>query len=339
MKNTLKIILALFVSAVVVVVACKKKTNNTAPAQSLNQVFADLKTLPQNFNITAGTDTVILGADSTILHFYTNSFKDAAGNIINSGIINIQLVEMYKPGDMIANRTATVTRDSLLASGGEINITATMGGQTIYANKYGIGFKQSAASTQQMELYYGGNANTDSLTIWTKGNNTTPGTTSLAKPIDSFAFYSALRTYFYLHIPKDAPYYFFDSCTGLGSANCDCIYPRTTWDYTTLSVIVPDASYDKSNTQIFMIFPRQQGRYYTMSVPVNSYNGTTNTFSLNYDGTQIPVGLNYELAVITNKNGNYYYFEQSGVTTNGLTVTAAMAPETKGDIAARLHAL
>ena len=123
------LLMALFcTTAVIVVISCKKKkTDPTYDASNLNRLFSDLKTAPQSFSVQAGRDTVIAGADSTLIRFYPNSFKDAAGNAITSGIVNIDLVEMYKTGDMVLNRTVTSTVDAqLLKSGGQVNIKATM---------------------------------------------------------------------------------------------------------------------------------------------------------------------------------------------------------------------
>ena len=113
MKQTLRAALAVCLTAAIIVVACKKSSNNTTgPTLSLNQLFAGLRTSPQNLSVTAGRDTMVFGANGTMLHFYTNSFKDASGNIVTSGTVNLQLIEMYKPGDMIANRATTTANDT-----------------------------------------------------------------------------------------------------------------------------------------------------------------------------------------------------------------------------------
>ncbi len=301
--------------------SCKRANTSITPGNpSLNQLFSALRSTPQTFSVTAGRDTIIYGANGTMLHFYVNSFKDDSGNTITSGIINIQLVEIYKIGDFIANRTSTITNDSFLTSGGEINIAAQANGQTVFANKYGLGFKQSAASSQQMQLYYGNNNNTDSITTWIQGNNTTPGTTASGTYIDSSRGNHDYN-------------YFFDSCTSFSTVNCDYFWNSSS-QLTDIKVVVPNTNYNNSNTEISLVFPMQK-----VSIPVALYNSATNSFSLAYHGNQIPVGLNYELVVITNNNENWYYYEQSGLTTSGMTINAAMASETKNDIISRLQGL
>ncbi len=163
MRKALLSITLISTIAALFVVSCSKTYNRGTATKSLNQMFAGLRSTPQNLSVTAGRDTVVFGADSTVFHFYTNSFKDASGNIITSGTVNLQLVEIYKPADFISNRTTTSTSDGhILQSGGEINLVATMNGQTVYANRYDMGFKQTNSSTTTMNLYYGATNSADS---------------------------------------------------------------------------------------------------------------------------------------------------------------------------------
>src|ERR1700761_671407 len=100
MKRTHLTLVVIFCIAVVIAISCKKNgnDNNTGTTVPQNQLFADLKTTPQNFTVTAGKYQTIIGSDSTVINFYPNSFKDKNGNIISSGSINIALIEMYNPG-------------------------------------------------------------------------------------------------------------------------------------------------------------------------------------------------------------------------------------------------
>jgi len=325
MKHTIQLILGLCLAAIIIVAACKKSSNNaTGPTQSLNQLFSGLRTTPQNLSVQAGTDTTLYGADSTILHFYPNSFMDNAGNVITNGAVNIQLIEMYKPGDMICNRTSSTANGQLLKSAGQVDITATMNGKEIFANKYTIGFKQSGSSTEVMSLYYGGNENADSFTTWTVSDNSIPGTVA-SGTTDSIGFGFG-----------QGYYYFFEGCTKFHTINCDLLY-NDTGKNTIVSIVVPDTSFNETNTQIFIIFPTLND--VTMGDSRQGYIASTNTFSIGNDGDEMPVGMNYELVVIANKNGQYYYYETSGITASGMTINAAMAPETQWDIVARVAAL
>jgi hypothetical protein len=69
--------------AVTVVFSCKKKTEEPVyDVSHLNEKFDVLRTAAQKMTVQAGRDTVVMGADSTVMHFYTNTFKDANNNII-----------------------------------------------------------------------------------------------------------------------------------------------------------------------------------------------------------------------------------------------------------------
>src|SRR5579871_1803946 len=182
MKAIFNTMIVLCFVPLITVLSCKKTNDTTSTiitrantgGPSLNQLFADLRYKPQNFNVTAGKYAILFGANGTLLRFYENSFKDANGNILTGGTVNLQLIEMYNPGDMICNRATTLSNGQLLQSGGEVMITATMNGQAVYANKYCIGFRQSTASTQRMQLFYGNTSNADSVTMWAISDTTKP---------------------------------------------------------------------------------------------------------------------------------------------------------------------
>jgi hypothetical protein len=73
-----------------------------------------------------------------------------------------------------------------------------------------------------------------------------------------------------------------------------------------------------------------------------SYNAATKTMNLISEGNTgiVPAGLNYELVVIANKNGTYYYYEQKGtIPHNGLLVNTPLTSDSQGDIISRLQEL
>lgn len=135
-------------------------------AWTKSALFAGLRTEPFKFSVDAGVQSVGYGPQGTKLVFYPHSFKDASGNIISSGKIDIELTEMYTSGSMIGNNAVTTCNGQLLRSGGQVKIKATQNGKEVYANKYGIGFKQPDASSNPMELFYSNNNSLDSTTVW-----------------------------------------------------------------------------------------------------------------------------------------------------------------------------
>src|ERR1700748_2152124 len=87
----------------------KKNTVNPTDANTIQSMFQQLAETPQSFTVTAGTSQTITGARGTVIRFNPQSFKDASGNIIASGSINIKLTEAYTPGQMIMNGVTTTT--------------------------------------------------------------------------------------------------------------------------------------------------------------------------------------------------------------------------------------
>ena len=328
MKKALLSLTLIGIIALITVLSCKKTKSNSGATQSFNQLFSGLRTTPQSFSVTAGRDTIVYGTGGTMLHFYTNSFKDAGGNIITTGTVYLQLTEMYKIGDMIANRTATVANGTAIQSAGQVKIFATMNGVEVYANKYGIGFAQSGSSSQKMELFYGNSNNTDSVSTWTVCDTTLNGTTANGTVTDSSGnyFYSGGN-----YIPPPKPwYYVIDSCSAFDFVNCDYWWGyRGTLQNLTLSI--PGNTFNSQNTQAFLAIPSDK-------INLEMEGGNTLNYTINSGG--VPGGLNYVLVVIANVNGQYYYYQQSGVTSDSaMTFTAAMAPDTQSDILARMAGL
>ncbi len=308
--------LFLAASALLLVVACHKtpapEKNNPTNIATLSEPFKDLRSTPEKQCVTAGAYQTITFAKGTRLTFYPKSFKDAAGSIITSGTVCIEMIEMYKAGDMIANRASTTTTDGgILMSGGQVHIKATKDGQEVYANKYGIAFKQPAASTQPMDLYYG-KRNSDSVITWTKANTASPGTSVPGTTIDSTTVY-----------------YMFDSCTDFNFINCDQL--RSTAARTDAKVKINNSDYNPLNTQVLLLLP-------SINSIINfKYNKTTKIFEI---GKDIPVGMAAAIVIISNANGEYLYYEHTNMTVaEGFTVNATMTKETREGIKTKLSAL
>ncbi len=327
--------------ALLMIAGCRKPNNkrttdiNTTPVNtggqpplfpggtqpSLRELFKDLRYTPEKQCVTAGVLQVVTFSKGTRLTFYPNSFKDAAGNIITSGTVCMEMIEMYKPGDMIANMaTTTTTGGDLLRSGGQVYINATKDGQTVYANKYGIAFKQPSASSEPMSLYYGGINNKDSLLKWTQANTSIPGTTAAATVPDSLL----------------GSRYIFDSCTDFHFINCDQLNEQTS-PRTVVKIILPDSSFNDQNTRVFVILPGING-----VVAAVNYSSSLHSLDVGSDHPlhEVPTGMVADIIVMTVKNDKYYYSEQTGLTvTAGMTVNATMTEQSLDYIKTRLGAL
>jgi len=67
---------------------------------------------------------------------------------------------------MIANRASTTSNGKILTSCGQVFLTASINGQEVFANKFGIAFKQASLKTLPMFLWYGNTDNSDSIVNW-----------------------------------------------------------------------------------------------------------------------------------------------------------------------------
>ena len=299
----------------------------------LNQLFSSLHTAPSTFTITAGIYKVLRAPQGTKLTFYPNSFRDKNGHVISSGTVQIQITEMYRPGSMIANRATTMSNGRLLKSGGQVYITATMNGAEVFVNKYGIGFLAPQPAQETMALFYGNTNNVDSLVNWPVFN-TTKGTIVSATVVDTMSLYviytsgSIVDTTFVYKC-----YNQFDSTSTLTWVNCD-FFADSTSGQTNVKVIPTDTSFNAFNTEVFIVLPGING-----VTAVSNYDPLTHTFSL-YDGSRLPTGVTVDIIAISNKGGNFYYYQQNDVTlTPDMTFNPVMIPRTVSYINSALSVL
>lgn len=328
--NPPKTILAALCAAVLLFPSCKKTDNNNvstlepsnADIATTHKALSALRSTPQTFNVTAGVSSNIKAAEGSVLKFYPNSFKDKNGNVITSGTVKLEIIEMYKLGDMIANRTSTVTSQGVLRSGGEISIKATMGGQEVFANKYGLGFKADSGSSKPMELFYGENNSDDSVTIWGI-QKTGPGSM-----VSGTTYFTDLGLGLI-----ESPYFLFDSCTKFNMVNCDHPYDATS-ENATINVVFPDNTFKTAYASLAIAYP-------SINVAVNlwAFGFNTSSHTMTFKGW-VPIGPNSQFVLMIPKTAeNYYYYQQAGVTTNGMTINASMVLITKSEMKAKLAAL
>ena len=329
--------------AIILIASCQKNYN---PSQivnvkkSPNQLFSALRYTPQTLSVTAGRDTIIFGAKGTMFHFYTYSFTNTAGTVLTSGTVNLQLVEMYTPGDMIANRAATMANDQLLQSGGQVSVLATMNGQTVLINKYGLGFSQPANGYQPMQLFVGNLNNGDSITNWAvAAQDSLNGTFAIAADTQSTISNAYGRPWVgYVFDTASS-----DSSSSLQYTNCDAFYSSDS-PSVSVAVIMPDTSFNPNTTEVFLILPTINCVMSTIEPELGSsgYNSATNTISIVSEGHNniVPAGMAYEMVVIAIKNGQYYYYTHSGtIPHSGILNTATMTPQTQSYVTAQLAAL
>lgn len=343
MLHTKRLLSLSFVMATLLMASCTKPNNtrtadapvntgiNTSPPPSYQggkkvsaySLFAELRSTPQVYCITAGIAQTVTGTKGTKLMFYPNSFKYANGNIVTDGTVCIELVEMLTPGAMIANiATTQTTNNQMLQSGGQVYINATKNGEKLFANKYGIAYPQPAASTVPMDLYYGNRNNEDSIVLWKPlepatagGTGTTAAGTATDDTISNF--------------------YLFDSCTNFTYINCDR-FNSLPEPKTNVYFIMPDSTFNSYNTTIFLIFNEINS---VATVSSYSYNKAYNSFNLLE--MKVPVGFNMTVLTLCKKsNGKFYFSEQTGLTiTDAMSINIPMTEQSLDYIKTQLGAM
>ncbi len=283
---------------------------NSSQIFTLKKLFENLATPPQVFMVAAGQNQTITGSSGTRITFNPQSFKNASGGIISSGTIKIELVEMYKPSEMIANRVNTITPTKLLTSGGSVHIKATQGNNEVLANNYKIEFKQPAYSGNPMALFKGAAVSAEDPTIiWSNDTSGTVRSTVKDTASENLFFYA------------------FDTCTSFNWINCDYFYDNP-GPKTDVSVVATDSTFNKNNTQVFVVFPaiNSVASMYTFST-------ATHTFSLGLPGYFIPVNSQIHIVIISAKNNSYYMEVQKNLTvTSGMTVNYTPALTTQAGV-------
>ena len=288
-------------ASLLTIASCQKKDYNSAGTHSpsianlranMKELNDALKSVPQVFTVSAGTNQVIRCSEGTKIGFNPTSFKDRNGNIITNGVVTVKVVEMYNSGAMAANHASTATVDGhFLQSGGQITISATMGEMELIANRYSVSFKKPESTANTMFLYYGNRNNADSAVRWEMAQ--------LSDSLGKMCIGDFTDTA-----------YVFDSCSSFGYVNCDRL--PTSAGSTKMYVVVPDASYDVENTGMFLILPTLNSY---IENRIGEYNYSTHTFLFGDDGSELPIGLEYKLLLVSHKGDKYYYAEKSGTTT------------------------
>lgn len=318
---------AFAVMATLTAIACRPRpdvTPSPTPATvHAKQLFSGLRTSAETFTVTAGTTRTIVGAKGTGIRFYPNSFKDAAGNTITSGTINIELTEMLKPGDMIANFTTTTDDGNMLRSGGQVYIKATMNGNEVFANKYGLAYKQEQ-DRGPMSLYYGDANNRDSMVNWkeSEANVGTRADTLIRVKDTGFVNPSLWQL-------SSGLYYIFDSCTKFNFINCDAFYASTA-PRTDFTITLP-AAFTIKNTRVYVVVASVNGAMSAYFADTSSSKCVAN---------YIPIGETLKIVAMAKIDNEYYYYESASTTlTKNMVLPAAPAKQSESYVKAKLAAL
>jgi hypothetical protein len=291
----------------------------------VNTIFASLRSKPEVLYVTAGVYTEVRASKGTRFRFYPNSFKDKNGRTISSGTVQLSVIEMYGAGASIANRSVSLSGNQLLHNTGQVYITASVNGEEIGVNKYGIDFLTSTRRTSPMSLYYGVDDYDDSLVRWMRVGTAT-GTIVNGTIIDTMSVIvvDTVTSVDTAQIYRN--YNQFDSCGALHWVSSQ--YPAwTTTSLTNISVIPTDTSFNAFNTAVFVVFTD-----FNAAVPLGDYNSQTHAFSLT-PGYSIPMETRIDIVTIGYKGGLLYYAVQRDITLiEGVVFAPAMVPHTVNEV-------
>lgn len=144
--------------------SCKKTDPVSTPTtssygtySSMDAVYSLLEVKPSYFTVNATTGGTFTGASGTKYKVPANCLQDASGVSV-TGNVQFAASEYLKKGDMIFSKMLPVSNNEPLMSGGEINVTASVGGQTIYLKpgcQLSATFPRDKDSTGSMQLFRG----------------------------------------------------------------------------------------------------------------------------------------------------------------------------------------
>src|ERR1043166_1131613 len=100
-----------------------KDEKKQVPISSLKDVFVNLESEPQRFEINPDQDTLLIGKEGTAIFVPTHAFKLPEGTI-PTGMISLELKECYSLSSIISDDLSTLSQGHLLQTAGMIYIKA-----------------------------------------------------------------------------------------------------------------------------------------------------------------------------------------------------------------------
>ncbi|RYY93750.1 MAG: hypothetical protein EOO11_19205, partial [Chitinophagaceae bacterium] len=128
----------------------------TGAAPTFEELLSGLLPPPQQFSVRTDRDTVLRGAQGTLLRLPAGSFADDRGKLA-TGVVKVELEEFYSTADILAAGLHTQSGNQLLETGGMIYWTARSGGAEVQLARgagASIGFPTKAAR-EGMQLFAG----------------------------------------------------------------------------------------------------------------------------------------------------------------------------------------
>jgi hypothetical protein len=209
------------------------------PTGNIEDFFAEVQLPFQSYQALADKEIFIVTDNNNIIKIPAYSMIDPDGNIV-SDAIDIEVVEIFKKGDMVLHNKPTVTADDILITGGEFYIKARKDGKTLSMKdgySYQI-FVPNQNPDPAMQLFYG-STNTGSL-IWSEAPE---GNENIR--VNEWQLQDSSGVY------SDFGYVL--NCDKFTWINIDKYNDIPDEDKTSVCVSLPEELYNPNNTVIFMV--------------------------------------------------------------------------------------
>lgn len=273
--------------------SCEKEQNNKVTlSQSTNTIdkiesfLSSNAPVIQTFQLNTGTYNTITGTEGTSITIPNNAFVDANGNPV-TGNVTFELQEVFSPANMIFTGKMTSSGGKTLASGGELYINATQGGNDLQlASGKSLDFSVPTCNyDSQMNLFVGNGGEGDNFD-WT--------------PSSSSIVYQCQDS-----INPCKTNYCFNFTNLFNWINCD-YFANDPRPLTEVEIQIP-SGYNQLNTQVYTYIPS-----------INSITRTTfqnGSFWIK-GGYKLPVGLAVTFVGLHHDGQNLAYSIQNATIIN-----------------------
>ena len=235
------------------------------------------------------------------------TFRGAAGDTI-FGNVNIDIIEILDPANMVLMNKTTTSDNEVLVTGGQFRINFTLNDNPVYISSDTVVYVNvpTDISSPNMKVFEGFEDATGFV-------NWKPVLDTIGQPVATSITTDTVNSLF-------QDYYSF-SIDSLNSnwINCDYFY-NALGAKTQLSVTLGD-KHNNSNTLFFIHFNSFQS---IMSVYFDGQKFVT-------PGT-VPVGVNVSLVLFSEIDGDYSIKKIDMVVSNGYSVTTTLDPTTYKDL-------
>jgi len=278
-NSLITVCVLVLVTSIGLVSSCKKENTNSQQSSTLKYIDAFLtenQPLAQQYSISTGEGSSIVGQEGTRFEFPKNAFVSANGTPI-TGNVDFELQEIYSAGAMISMDMPTVSSGNILVSGGEFAMSARQNGvDLLLAPGKSIQVKTPTTSLDSsMELFVGSEQN--GSFDWTQEANT-----EITPTIDS-----------------NTAYYAFGLINMYRQVNCDYLWgdprPRTYVD------IKLPTGHSPLNTKVYIYISS-----ISSIVPVTNWNSNLGQFEID-GGYAQPVGQSVQFVGIHHTGINMQY--------------------------------